>query len=83
SDLGCAVCPDGSLKDALEIDWHFNKDDNTPFTVAAKSLEYGSSQTLHPFFLGQASPAIIVAGSRRSSCAIRPSNHVVDPDNVM
>ncbi|KAF8240608.1 hypothetical protein L208DRAFT_1231574 [Tricholoma matsutake] len=82
-DLGCAVCPNGSLKDASEINWHFDKDDNTPFTVTAKSPESGSSQTLHPFFLGQASPAILVAGSHQSGCAIHPSNHVVDPDNVM
>jgi len=82
-DLGCAVRPNGSLKDALEIDWHFDKDDHTPFTVAAKSPESGSSQMLHPFFSGQASPAILVTGSRRSGRTICPSNRIVDPDNVM
>ena len=45
-ELGCAVHPNGSLKDASEIDWHFNKDDNTPFTVAEKSHKSGPSQTL-------------------------------------
>jgi len=54
-DLGCAVHLDGSLKDASEIDWLFDKDDNTPFTVTEKSPESGPPQTLHPFFSGQAS----------------------------
>jgi hypothetical protein len=61
--LGCAIHPDGSLKNASEIDWHFDKDDNAQFTVTEKSPKSGPSQTLHPFFLGQASPALLVAGS--------------------
>ena len=97
-DLGCAVNLDGSLKDASEIEWHFDKDsdDETPLavTVAENSLSSASgpavsgesetSHTLHPFFLGHAhAPAIFAAGSRRSGRAVRPSNHVVDPDNAM
>ena len=85
-DPGCAIRPDGSLKDASEIDWHFDKDDDAPITMAEKSPMSGppgSSHILHPYFLGHASPAVQVAGSRRSSCASRPSNHVVDPDNAM
>jgi hypothetical protein len=88
-DLGCAVHPDGSLKDASEIEWHFDKDDETPLTATEKSPGSGpaastSSQTLHPFLLGHAqAPAIFVAGSRRSGRATRPSNRVVDPDNAM
>jgi hypothetical protein len=97
-DPGCAVNLDGSLKDASEIEWHFDKDspgDETLLTVAEKSLssasgpgpavsEPESSQTLHPFFSGHAqAPAIFVAGSRRSGRTIRPSNRVVDPDNAM
>ena len=89
-DLGCAINHDGSLKDASEIEWHFDKDsdDETPLavTVAENSLssasgpavsESESSQTLHPFFLGHASahaPAIFATGSRHSGRAIRPSN---------
>jgi hypothetical protein len=85
-DLGCAVHPDGSLK---EIEWHFDKDNETPSTAAKKLPGSGpassmSSQTLHPFLLGHAQvPAIFVTGSCRSGRATRPSNHVVDPDNVM
>jgi hypothetical protein len=88
-DLGCAVHPNGSLKDASEIEWHFDKDDETPLTATEKSPGSGSasstsSQTLHPFLLGHAqAPAIFVAGSRRSGRATCPSNRVVDPDNAM
>jgi len=65
-DLGCAVHTDGSLKDASEIEWHFDKDDETPLTAAEKSPRSGpaasaSSQTLHPFLLGHAqAPAIFL-----------------------
>ena len=97
-DLGCAINLDGSLKDASEIEWHFDKDldDETPLavTVAENSLSSASgpavsgesetSHTLHPFFLGHAhTPAIFAAGSHCSGHAIRPSNRVVDPDNAM
>ena len=92
-DPGCAVNPDVSLKDTSEIDWSFDKEDETPLTVAGNSLgstsgpaisESEPSQTFHPFFMGHAqAPAIFVAGSRRSGRAICPSNRVVDPDNAM
>ena len=88
-DLGCAIHPDGSLKDASEIEWHFDKDDETPLTATEKSPSPGptlssSSWTPHPFFLGHAqAPEIFVAGSHHSSHAIHPSNCIVDPDNVM
>ena len=88
-DLGCAVHPNGSLKDASEIEWHFDKDDETPLTAAEKLPSSGptlssSSWTPHPFFSGHAQvPAIFVAGSRCSGHAICPSNCIVDPDNAM
>jgi hypothetical protein len=88
-DLGCAIHPNGSLKDASEIEWHFDKDDETPLTAAKKSPGSGpassmSSQTLHPFLLGHAqAPAIFIAGSHHSGHATHPSNCVVDPDNVI
>ena len=93
-DLGCAVNLDGSLKDASEIEWHFNKDSDDEIPLAVSSASPSSpasavseselSQTLHPFFLGYAqAPAIFVVGSRHSGCAICPTNCVIDPDNVM
>ena len=88
-DLGCAVHPDGSLKDTSEIEWHFDKDNETPLTIAEKlpkscPAASTSSQPLHSFLLGRAqSPAVVVTGSRRSGHATHPSNHVVDSDNSM
>ncbi|KAF8219933.1 hypothetical protein L208DRAFT_1336739 [Tricholoma matsutake] len=88
-DLGCAIHPNDSLKDASKIEWHFDKDDETPLT-AAEMLPSScptlssSSQTPHSFFLGHAqAPAIFVAGSHCSGCAICPSNRIIDPDNMM
>jgi len=80
-DLGCAVRPDGSLKDASEIEWHFDKDDETPIASASQGSPTVAPPT-HPFFSAHA-PAILVAGSRRSGRTARPSNRLVDPDNAM
>jgi hypothetical protein len=76
-DLGCAVRPDGSLKEASEIDWTFDPDQETPPTAPA--LLTSEKTKVHPFFSGEAPPA----ASRRSGRATRPSNRIVDPNNVM
>ena len=94
SDLGCAVNLNGSLKNALEIEWHFDKDSDNKIPLAASSAgpsgpasavsKSETTQTLHPFFLGHVqAPAIFIAGSHCSGHAICPSNCVVDPDNAM
>lgn len=80
-DLGCAVLPDGSLKDASEIEWHFDKNDETPIAPTLPGSSAVASP-LHPFFSPHA-PAILVAGSRHSGRTARPSNRLVDPDNLM
>jgi hypothetical protein len=76
---GCAIRSDGTLKEADEIIWHFDKDDETPMTVSNPL----PTQSMHPFFTGHAVPAAIVAGSRRSNRSTRPSARVTDPNNVM
>jgi hypothetical protein len=73
SNSGCAVHLDGTLKDASEIEWHYDKDDDLPITPAK----------LHPFFTSKPAPAVMVAGSCHSAHTLRPSAHVVDPDNAM
>jgi len=88
TDLGCTVHPDGSLKDASEIKWHFNKDNETPMANPMPCESQASPGTLppsqiHPFFSGCAVPATFIAGFCCSCHATHPSNHVVDPDNVM
>lgn len=49
-DIGCAVRPDGTLKDASEIEWHFDKDDETPLTAPTPSAP--TLHEIHPFFSG-------------------------------
>jgi hypothetical protein len=67
---GCAVHPDSTLKDASEIEWHNNKGHDSLIAPAMP----------HPFFTH---PALTLAASHHSACTIRPSTHVLDPDNVM
>jgi hypothetical protein len=84
SDLGCAVRSDGSLKDASEIEWHYDEDDESPMaSVSSTSSTSSLPAKVHPFFTGHPAPAKMVAGSRRSTRALRPSSRVLDPDNVM
>ena len=87
SDPGCALRPDGTLKDASEIDWSFDRDDDdTPSlssTSAVASTSGPSGPEVHPFFSGTLRPATFAAASRRSGRATRPSNRIADPDNVM
>jgi hypothetical protein len=86
-DRGCAVRPDGTLKDASEIDWEFDPDGAdlaaipNSSTMAAPSS--GAPLKIHPFFAGQAPPTINLAGSRRSARSTRPSARAIDPDNAM
>jgi hypothetical protein len=90
SDPGCAVCSNGILKDASDIEWHFDKDDETPMALSMP-LQPPPPPTqcvhdVHPFFTGHkvaAAPVAIIAGSRCSNRAICPSAHITDPDNAM
>ena len=79
----CAVRADGTLKDASEIDWFNDVDDDKPIPdLPANQIPSSSSTTLHPFFTGSRAPAIFVAGTRRSARVPRPSTRMLDPDNI-
>ena len=89
-DLGCAVRPDGTLKDASEIEWHHDKDDEIPMAGASSSTSFNtvqvaapSSKGIHSFFEQKTAAAVVVAGSRRSGRTMRPSTRLTDPDNAM
>jgi hypothetical protein len=73
SSAGCAVRPDGTLKDASEIVFYRDKDDDSPIAPTK----------VHPFFTNQPPPGLMVAGSRRSARTTRPSARIIDPDNAM
>ena len=92
---GCAVHPDGTLKDASEIEWFNDKDDDAPLTsdsqpVSRAAVPFSDSsnsstpnpQVTHPFFSGQRQPAILVAGSRWSTRTTRPSRRLLDNDEA-
>jgi hypothetical protein len=67
----CAVGTDGNLKDASEIVWHNNPDDECPLPAPGPTTEK-STAPVHHFF----------TGARRSTRAPRPLTKIVDPDNV-
>ncbi|KAH9028309.1 hypothetical protein EDB84DRAFT_1563144 [Lactarius hengduanensis] len=71
SDLGQAVRPDGTLKDASEIVWTYDVDESTPFPL-------DNVTGTHPFFSGGRAPATMVAGARRTARVPRPSQRARD-----
>lgn len=81
SDLGCALDKDGELMDASNITFYNDPDDDTPISGPPGSTTT-STRNMHPFFSGAHSPAVVVAGSRRSARVPRPSTRVMDPDNA-
>ncbi|KAJ6573228.1 hypothetical protein B0H10DRAFT_2105571 [Mycena sp. CBHHK59/15] len=80
SVLGCAQNPDGSLRDASEIQFFNDVDDQHPISGPLPART--SSSGIHAFFTGAARPVGKVVGSRRSSRTSRPSARVTDPNNA-
>lgn len=74
---GCAQNADGSLRNASQITWYHDADDEVPIPGPKCS-----ALPPHPFFTGSAKPVGIVVGSRRSARTTRPSARIADPDNV-
>jgi len=83
----CALGPDGELLDTSKIVWVNDPDDLMPIApiqqagVDTTALPPKSSVT-HPFFCGDPSPAVMIAGLRHSACVPWPLKHALDPDNV-
>ncbi len=61
-DIGHAVRPDGTLKEASEMSWSYDADESIPFPQGAPK--------------GQT--AVTVAGAHRSGRTHRPSQHVLE-----
>lgn len=72
----CALAADGSLLDASHIVFYNDPDDPLPLSLVAPNVP------IHPFFAGAPAPGMIIAGSRRSTRATRPSTRLMDPDNT-
>ncbi|KAF9004688.1 hypothetical protein BDQ17DRAFT_1325506 [Cyathus striatus] len=71
SDAGCAVHADGTLKDALEIQFFHDKDNDFPMAIASPSASEGSA-TEASIQKGKAPPSKICT----STCTSKPSIHV-------
>ncbi|KAJ7467625.1 hypothetical protein FB451DRAFT_1177991 [Mycena latifolia] len=74
----CAQNADGTLREARDIVFYDDVDDERPISGPKVS----SSTWLRPFFTGSAKPAGKIAGARRSSRTSRPSAHITGPDNA-
>jgi len=70
-DLGDAVRPDGTLKDASEIIWSYDADDSIPFPL--DSL-FGT----RPASSCGPAPAMMVAGARWTTHTHRPSQRALE-----
>jgi len=87
SNFACAVNANGTLKSAADIEWFNDVDDDVPMapvstqpaqSTSALSLSQGNlNGFLHLTNSGKA-PAQIVAGSRQSGHAIKPTAKVRD-----
>ena len=81
----CAISSDGSLKDAADIQWYNDADDEAPIPSASHSLASTSAslsaQALDNLF-SLRPPAKKVSGERHSSRIRKPSKRTTDPDNA-
>ncbi|KAF7964781.1 hypothetical protein HWV62_3004, partial [Athelia sp. TMB] len=77
---GCALRADGSLKDAEEIEFFDDRSDEEPLLPTSDRVRPAGN--LDSFIRSKApprsNPATVIAGSRRSNRAIRPSAKVRD-----
>ncbi|KAF7354490.1 HAT dimerization [Mycena venus] len=86
SALGCAQKQDGSLRDASEIQFYNDVDDEHPISGPSAPDTAASTRQLAPIFT-RGKPVGIVAGShrpspRRSSRPSKPSARAIDPNNA-
>lgn len=70
TDPGHAVRPDGTLKEASEIVWTYDADEDIPFPSGSTSGELHSS--------GGPAPATVLGGTRRTTRVPRPSKRALE-----
>ena len=70
-DLGDAVRPDGTLKDASEINWAFDADESIPFPAGQNAGDHTASSGSH-------APDVMGDSIRRTTRLRRPSRRVLD-----
>ncbi|KAF7372957.1 hypothetical protein MSAN_00502900 [Mycena sanguinolenta] len=88
SALGCAQNADGSLRNASELQWFNDADDEHPISGPPPSGASTSTIPVYPLFTKNVRPLDKVAGVRRSSPTRRSSRHskpsarASDPNNA-
>ncbi|KAG1904560.1 uncharacterized protein F5891DRAFT_1183985 [Suillus fuscotomentosus] len=75
--MSCALNPDGSLKDASDIKFYNDPDDDIPLPNVPSS-----SNTFPVLLKAGCTLAIVVAGSRHSGRPSKPLAHIRDADNA-
>ncbi|KAG1879073.1 hypothetical protein F4604DRAFT_1923223 [Suillus subluteus] len=80
SQDSCTLNADGSLKDASEIKFYNDPDDDVPLpqVPSTESMRNAFSVLLNAGH----TPATVAAGSWCSGCPSKPSAHVHDADNA-
>jgi len=78
SDSACTLRPDGTLKDASKIEFFNDVDDDVPMASvstapASRPLTSSFSQGKLDAFVSRVAPATVIAGSRRSGRALKPT----------
>jgi hypothetical protein len=74
TDPGHAVRPDGTLKDASEIEWTFDADEDIPFPTGSTPGELHSS--------GGHAPATVLGGTRQTTRIPCPSKRALEAAEV-
>ncbi|KAF9065487.1 hypothetical protein BDP27DRAFT_54946 [Rhodocollybia butyracea] len=91
SDENCAVAPDGSLKDAQDINWQYDPDSavlpSNTWTShvdneSGKSMGAVSKDAFTTLMGAGKSSAAVVAGQRKSNRTRRPSTKVLQAQDV-
>ncbi|KAG1777250.1 hypothetical protein EV702DRAFT_950015, partial [Suillus placidus] len=78
----CALNTDGSLKDASDILFYNDPDDHVPLPQVPASTQSTAKNTFSALFKSGRTPALVAAGSRRSTRKSKPSARVQDADNA-
>jgi hypothetical protein len=73
-DLGNAVHPNGTLKDASEISWSFDADESIPFPSGDASGDASGGRVSS----GNGEPAVPTAALCQTTCVIRPAQRFCD-----
>jgi hypothetical protein len=81
----CAVGSDGKLLDASQIEWQFDPDSSTvppAYWIPASAPSSSTPNAFDVLLAKRHSPAITVAGQRRSERVKRPTAKVIEGSNT-